>query len=132
MTTAYQNVLDNNRVSPADPFDMGAGHIRPGGEWTKKNNITDPGLVYDAGFLDYLGFMCEEAPEVFGEPDGHLRLPGLHRRADHGQEPELPLDRRLQCPRQRHRDAHGHRRWQEPQPDATRLRWWRLPASRSR
>jgi hypothetical protein len=70
MTTAYQAVLDNNRVSPADPFDFGSGHIRPGGEWTKKNNITDPGLVYDAGFLDYLGFMCEEAPEVFVDPAG--------------------------------------------------------------
>ena len=53
MTTAYQNVLDNDRMSPADPFDMGAGHIRPGGEWTAKNNITDPGLVYDAGLFEY-------------------------------------------------------------------------------
>ena len=27
MTTAYQDVVDNDRVSPADPFDMGAGHL---------------------------------------------------------------------------------------------------------
>ncbi len=58
MTTAYQDVLDNNRTSPADPFDMGAGHIRPGGEWTAKNNISDPGLVYDAGLFEYAAFTC--------------------------------------------------------------------------
>jgi hypothetical protein len=68
MTTAYQDVLDNNRVSPADPFDFGAGHINPGGQWTRKGSIIDPGLVYDAGFYDYLGFMCDEAPEVFSNP----------------------------------------------------------------
>jgi subtilisin family serine protease len=54
MTTAHQNVLDNNRTSPADPFDMGAGHIRPGGEWSK-GSVTQPGLVYEAGFYEYLG-----------------------------------------------------------------------------
>ena len=31
MTTAYQNVRDNDRVHKADPFDFGAGHVRPGG-----------------------------------------------------------------------------------------------------
>ena len=67
MTTAHQNVLDNNRTSPADPFDMGAGHIRPGGKWTK-GSITEPGLVYDAGFNDYLGFMCDAFPAVFANP----------------------------------------------------------------
>jgi hypothetical protein len=67
MTTAYQAVLDNDRVSPADPFDFGAGHIRPGGQWNK-GSATEPGLVYDAGFLDYLGFLCDEAPEVFVNP----------------------------------------------------------------
>jgi hypothetical protein len=67
MTTAYQSVLDNDRVSPADPFDFGAGHIRPGGTWNK-GSATEPGLVYDAGFLDYLGFLCDEAPEVFANP----------------------------------------------------------------
>jgi hypothetical protein len=67
MTTAHQNVLDNNRTSPADPFDMGAGHIRPGGEWSK-GSVAQPGLVYDAGFLEYLGFMCDEFPEVFSNP----------------------------------------------------------------
>ena len=27
MTTAYQEVVDNDRVSPADPFDFGSGHV---------------------------------------------------------------------------------------------------------
>jgi subtilisin family serine protease len=67
MTTAHQNVLDNNRTSPADPFDMGAGHIRPGGEWSK-GSVTQPGLAYDAGLLEYLGFMCDQFPEVFANP----------------------------------------------------------------
>jgi subtilisin family serine protease len=73
MTTAYQSVLDNDRVSPADPFDFGAGHIRPGGNWSK-GSVTEPGLVYDAGFLDYLGFLCDEEPSVFGDPAGTCGL----------------------------------------------------------
>ena len=67
MTTAHQNVLDNNRTSAADPFDMGAGHIRPGGAWVK-GSIAEPGLVYDAGFNQYLGFMCDAFPAVFTNP----------------------------------------------------------------
>jgi subtilisin family serine protease len=67
MTTAYQNVFDNDRVSPADPFDMGAGHVNPGGKWIK-GSIAEPGLAYDAGFLDYLGFLCDAFPEVFSNP----------------------------------------------------------------
>ncbi len=67
MTTAYQDVRDNDRVSPADPFDMGAGHVDPGNK-AGKGSIFEPGLVYDAGFLDYLGFLCDAAPEVFANP----------------------------------------------------------------
>lgn len=67
MTTAHQNVLDNDRTNPADPFDMGSGHIRPGGEWSK-GSVTEPGLVYDAGFLDYLGFMCDAFPAALSNP----------------------------------------------------------------
>jgi subtilisin family serine protease len=67
MTTAHQNVLDNDRTNQADPFDMGSGHIRPGGAWTK-GSINEPGLVYDAGFNEYLGFMCDAFPAVFTNP----------------------------------------------------------------
>ena len=41
--------------SPADPFDMGGGHVVP-------NSALDPGLVYDAGFLDYLAYLCGANP----------------------------------------------------------------------
>ena len=67
MTTAYQDVRDNDRVSPANPFAMGAGHIRPGGK-VNKGSLYEPGLVYDAGFNEYLGFLCEADPSVFGNP----------------------------------------------------------------
>jgi subtilisin family serine protease len=61
MTTAYQNVMKENGITPADPFDMGGGHIQP-------NSAVDPGLVYDAGWFDYLAFLCEAGPEVFADP----------------------------------------------------------------
>lgn len=57
MTTAYQDVRDNDRVSMADPFDMGAGHINPGGEWSK-GSVDEPGLAYDAGLFEYAAFTC--------------------------------------------------------------------------
>jgi hypothetical protein len=68
MTTAYQAVKDNDRVNPADPFDMGAGHIDPGDKF-HKGSLIDPGLVYEAGFLEYLGFLCDAGPEAFADPD---------------------------------------------------------------
>ncbi len=57
MTTAYQNVVDNDRVSTADPFDFGAGHVNPGGEWTK-GSVSQPGLAYDAGLFEYAAYTC--------------------------------------------------------------------------
>jgi len=51
MTTAYQEVDKEDGSTPADPFDMGGGHIEP-------TSAADPGLVYDADFLDYLAFLC--------------------------------------------------------------------------
>jgi subtilisin family serine protease len=51
MTTAHQDVEKEDRATPADPFDFGAGHIAP-------NPANDPGLVYDVGFLDYIAFLC--------------------------------------------------------------------------
>ena len=54
MTTAY-DTLDG------DVFAHGAGHVKP-------NSAVDPGLVYDAGFNEYLGFLCEAAPAIFANP----------------------------------------------------------------
>jgi len=67
MTTAYQDVMKEDGATPADPFDMGAGHLNPGNA-VHKGSAFQPGLVYDAGFLDYLGFLCDEAPEAFANP----------------------------------------------------------------
>jgi subtilisin family serine protease len=69
MTTAYQDVVKEDYVTPADPFDVGAGHVNPGGE-TTKGSLFQPGLAYDAGFLEYLGFLCDEEPGVFADPAG--------------------------------------------------------------
>jgi hypothetical protein len=57
MTTAYQDVVDNDRSSAADPFDMGAGHIDPGNK-VHKGSAFQPGLGYDAGFFEYAAFTC--------------------------------------------------------------------------
>lgn len=63
MTTAHQDVLDNDRTTPADPFDMGSGHVAVGAP-NKAGSAFQPGLVYDAGFLDYLGFLCDADPAL--------------------------------------------------------------------
>jgi len=79
MTTAYHNVRDNDRVSQADFFAMGSGHINPGGKWTK-GSITEPGLVYDAGLFEYFGFLCDISPELFANPAatcGSLEAQGI-------------------------------------------------------
>ena len=51
MTTARQNLKKSFGDTSADPFDIGAGMVQPA-------NAFFPGLVYDAGFYDYLAFLC--------------------------------------------------------------------------
>ena len=51
VTTARQDLLKEDGVTAADPFDFGGGHIVP-------NLAVDPGLVYDAGSDDYDAFAC--------------------------------------------------------------------------
>lgn len=68
MTTAHQDVVDNDRVTQANPFEMGAGHVDVGGT-VHKGSAFQPGLVYDAGFNDYLGFLCDASPSAFADPD---------------------------------------------------------------
>jgi hypothetical protein len=65
MTTAYQDsVMKEDGATPADPFDMGAGHINPGGQWGK-GSIAEPGLAYDAGLFEYAAFTCGADLGVF-------------------------------------------------------------------
>lgn len=66
-TTASQRVVKNDRVTPADPFDFGAGHVDAGR--VNRPGLFDPGLVYDAGFEDYLGFLCDTDTSAFANPE---------------------------------------------------------------
>ena len=52
-------------MTPADPFDMGAGHIDPSGNWGKKDSIIRPGLVYDAGLFEYAAYTCGANLNIF-------------------------------------------------------------------
>ena len=71
MTTAYQEVRKHDGITPADPFDMGAGHITL--DKVTKGSAFQPGLAYDAGLVEYLGFLCDAAPETFGDADAICR-----------------------------------------------------------
>ena len=62
MTTARQNVTKQDGVTLADPFDFGAGHVQPGGDVRRRGSLFNPGLVYDAGADNYLGYLCEADP----------------------------------------------------------------------
>jgi subtilisin family serine protease len=68
MTTARQDVVKEDGATPADPFDMGAGHI----DWSRPavspSSPFEPGLAYDAGFNEYLGYLCDADQSVFGNP----------------------------------------------------------------
>ncbi|MFT4264185.1 MAG: S8 family serine peptidase [Nocardioides sp.] len=64
-TTASLDITDNDRKTKAGPFDRGAGEVDPG--VVDRPGLFDPGLVYDAGFNDYLGFYCDAAPAIFSD-----------------------------------------------------------------
>jgi subtilisin family serine protease len=64
MTTSYQNVVDNDRSSPADPFGMGSGHMDLG-EKAQKGSVFQPGLAYDAGLFEYAAFSCGQNWDIF-------------------------------------------------------------------
>jgi hypothetical protein len=79
MTSARQDVLSNDRKTQAGPFDMGSGHVKPGRPGDTGSSF-QPGLAYDAGFNEYLGFLCDADPSVFGNPDatcGSLEADGV-------------------------------------------------------
>jgi subtilisin family serine protease len=51
LMTSASDVLDGPNTDPLVIFGQGAGHVRP-------NSAADPGLVYNAGFNDWLAFLC--------------------------------------------------------------------------
>jgi hypothetical protein len=84
MTSADPDVVDNDRVTQAGPFAMGAGLVDPGSK-REAGSAFQPGLVYDAGFYEYLGFLCEAGPEIFADPTatcGSLESLGISTRAE--------------------------------------------------
>jgi subtilisin family serine protease len=64
MTSAYQDVMKEDGVTQADPFDMGAGHVDVGNA-VHKGSAFQPGLVYDAGLFEYVAFTCGADLGVF-------------------------------------------------------------------
>ncbi len=95
MTTARQDVTKQDGTTPADPFDMGAGHVDPSGPAAAPNSMFNPGIVYDAGFLEYLGFLCDAAPQVLGDPAAALPRPRLDRSTHRVRESQLSVHRCL-------------------------------------
>ncbi|MBR7744114.1 S8 family serine peptidase [Phycicoccus sp. BSK3Z-2] len=67
MTSAYQDVRDNDRSTPADPFDFGSGHV------SALDKVVNPGLVYDSGIFDFLGFVCgsDARGDILANPDAY-------------------------------------------------------------
>jgi subtilisin family serine protease len=66
VTTARQDVVQQDGTTPATPFDFGGGHVVPGS--TGPGSIFDPGLVYDAGIQDYVAFLCGADRSVIRRP----------------------------------------------------------------
>jgi subtilisin family serine protease len=63
MTTGY-DVLDGPNTNPSVIFSQGAGHVKP-------NSAADPGLVFDSGWNDWMGFLCgTQLPTSFCTGDG--------------------------------------------------------------
>ena len=50
MTSAY-DILDGPNTHPLVIFRQGAGHVQP-------NKAADPGLIFNSGWSDWLGFLC--------------------------------------------------------------------------
>ncbi len=67
MTTSYQDVLKEDALTPADPFDMGAGHVDPSGPVGAANSLFNPGVVYDSDIFDNAAFSCGADLGIFDE-----------------------------------------------------------------
>jgi hypothetical protein len=56
LMTSAGDVLDGPNTNPLVIFRQGAGHVRP-------NLATNPGLVFNSGFNDWLALICSKQPQ---------------------------------------------------------------------
>ncbi len=103
MTTGY-DVLDGGTPAPnTNPvliFRQGAGHVDP-------RKATDPGLVYDASWNDWLAFLCGTHHGLVRRDVQHAEVDGL---LDRPERPERGLDRDRRPARCADGHAQGHQR----------------------
>ena len=84
ITTARQDLLREDGVTPADPFDMGGGHVVP-------NRAIDPGLIYEAGPQDFDAFLCGTGVPRVGADCDALRAAGFPEEAPELNIPSIAL-----------------------------------------
>jgi subtilisin family serine protease len=85
MTTARQDVNQQDGTTPANPFDFGSGHIDP-------NKANDPGLVYDVTDDEYDAFACGAAsPAVEQARCDALAAGGLSLAAEDLNQPSIAI-----------------------------------------
>jgi len=58
VTSTRRDVYAEDGETPAEAFTMGAGYLWPGPKVYQRGSAFNPGLVYDAGILDYTAFAC--------------------------------------------------------------------------
>ena len=61
LMTSSSDILDGPGTNSGITFAQGAGHVRP-------NQAATPGLVFDAGFDDWMAFICGTQPGSFCAP----------------------------------------------------------------
>lgn len=87
MTTAHQDINQQDGETDAIPFDFGSGHIRP-------NLANDPGLVYDVTDDEYDAFSCGTAsPAVDQARCDTLAADGLSFEAEDLNQPSIAVSR---------------------------------------
>ncbi|MFQ6005556.1 MAG: S8 family serine peptidase, partial [Woeseia sp.] len=87
MTTARQNVNQQDGSTPANPFDFGSGHIDP-------NKANDPGLVFDVTDDEYDAFACGTAsPAVDQTRCDQLAAGGISFEAEDLNQPSIAIAR---------------------------------------
>jgi len=87
VTSARQDLLLPESITPANPFDYGGGYIVP-------NAALEPGLVYDVSDDEYDAFACgAESPAVTEERCEELSAAGFSKHARDLNQPSISISR---------------------------------------